>query len=302
VATGTWTLEIADYAKGDSGTLNSWSIEVATYRPELNNPPVADAGGPYTVVENGSVVLDASASTDPDLPYGDTLSYAWDLDEDGEFDDAFVVAPTFDATGLVAGTVVDVAVRVTDSTLNTSIDRTTVTVQAVQSELVFDSTDVPKSINDPHPRKGTPRPVTSVLTPTDLATVDLVTVNATIIDAEWDDLTVTLAHSDGGSVLLTYQGGNQWQAADSTAFQGKALDRTWMLTIADEEYNGITGTLTAWSITVTPLTEGATASSQSAAAADMALLALGEPDASEDEETDLPLQPTTTDLAPMMMK
>jgi subtilisin-like proprotein convertase family protein len=130
---------------------------------------------------------------------------------------------------------------------------------------------VPKNIVDAHPKKGTPRPVTSELTPTVSETVDTVTVNATIIDAEWDDLTVTLAHPDGGSAVLTHLNGDQWQVVDAMVFQGQALDRTWTLTIADNDYNGITGTLTAWSITVMPMSEAAGGSSQAMAAASMTL-------------------------------
>jgi subtilisin-like proprotein convertase family protein len=52
-AAGTWTLEISDNAKGDTGTLNSWSIEIATYEPEPNTPPVA---------------VDDSDATDEDTP------------------------------------------------------------------------------------------------------------------------------------------------------------------------------------------------------------------------------------------
>jgi subtilisin-like proprotein convertase family protein len=115
----------------------------------------------------------------------------------------------------------------------------------------FESEDVPKTIADPHPRKG-PKPATSVLTPANSATVSTVTVDATIVHGEQDDLTVTLAHPDIGSQLLSHIGGDKWQAVDSTAFQGQALDKTWTLTIVDEDRNGYTGTLTAWSITVTP--------------------------------------------------
>lgn len=47
-----------------------------------NAPPTADAGGPYSVDEGGSVTLTASGSD----PNGDTLTYAWDLDNNGSFE------------------------------------------------------------------------------------------------------------------------------------------------------------------------------------------------------------------------
>lgn len=49
-----------------------------------NQPPTADANGPYTVPEGGSITLNGSGS-DPD---GDLLTYAWDLDNDGAFETA----------------------------------------------------------------------------------------------------------------------------------------------------------------------------------------------------------------------
>jgi len=57
-----------------------------------NQPPVAKA---EATPDNGNsplvVQLDAAGSTDAD---GDTLSYAWDLDEDGEFDDSTEASPS----------------------------------------------------------------------------------------------------------------------------------------------------------------------------------------------------------------
>ncbi|WP_158222671.1 DUF4347 domain-containing protein [Rhodopirellula sp. MGV] len=50
----------------------------------LNHDPTADlsAGAPYTIAEGDSLTVNGSNSTDSD---GDTLTYAWDLDNDGVF-------------------------------------------------------------------------------------------------------------------------------------------------------------------------------------------------------------------------
>ena len=51
---------------------------------QLNHAPTADAGGPYTVAEGGSVTVTATGPTRT----ATRSRYAWDLDNDGEFDDA----------------------------------------------------------------------------------------------------------------------------------------------------------------------------------------------------------------------
>lgn len=48
-----------------------------------DEPPIADAGGPYAVDEGGSVTLDGSGSSDPD---GLIVDYAWDCEDDGLID------------------------------------------------------------------------------------------------------------------------------------------------------------------------------------------------------------------------
>jgi uncharacterized repeat protein (TIGR03803 family) len=75
----------------------------------VNLAPVVEAGGPYSLNEGGSVMLQASGAD----PQGEPLEYAWDLDGDGAFDDA-----TGAATELVADDDGErqVAVRVADST------------------------------------------------------------------------------------------------------------------------------------------------------------------------------------------
>ena len=87
-----------------------------------NRPPVADAGGPYTVDEGSTVALDGTASNDPD---GDTLTYDWDLDNDGTFETPGAT-PTFAGVdGLVIQTVV---LKVCDPYGECDTDATSVTV------------------------------------------------------------------------------------------------------------------------------------------------------------------------------
>jgi hypothetical protein len=56
-----------------------------------NQPPTADAGGPYEVNEGDSVNVSATG-TDPE---NGALTYAWDLDGDGAFDDASTQSASF---------------------------------------------------------------------------------------------------------------------------------------------------------------------------------------------------------------
>lgn len=82
-----------------------------------NQPPQVDIGGPYTVNEGGSILLDGSASSDPD---GNPISYAWDLDNDGLFDDSSAETVILDA-GLLDDGSYPVGLQVSDSLLDDSI-------------------------------------------------------------------------------------------------------------------------------------------------------------------------------------
>ena len=75
---------------GDGGTATGGTTVLVN-----NLPPTANAGGPYTVPEGGSVGLFGSGS---DVP-ADTLTYAWDLDNNGTFETPGQNV-TFSAAGL----------------------------------------------------------------------------------------------------------------------------------------------------------------------------------------------------------
>ncbi|QDV42402.1 hypothetical protein Enr13x_22470 [Stieleria neptunia] len=101
-----------------------------------NTPPVADltAGAPYTINEGDSLSLDGSNSSDAD---GDTLSYAWDLDNDGVFGEtnepltatAVVNWATLAGFGIDDNGTHTIGLRVDDGRGGIVTQTTTVTVQ-----------------------------------------------------------------------------------------------------------------------------------------------------------------------------
>ena len=107
------------------------AIRQITYTGDENRAPTAHAvASPAYGPAPLEVGFDASGSTDPDE--GDTLTYAWDLDGDGEYDDSTEVHPrtTYDE-----GTH-DVSLRVTDSQGATHDD-----------DLRIDSGETPPSVS-----------------------------------------------------------------------------------------------------------------------------------------------------------
>ena len=96
-----------------------------------NQPPVVDAGGPYDVDEGGSVMVSATGS-DPDE---DLLTYAWDLDNNGEFETPGQEV-SFPAEALDGPSTRTIRVRATDSGGMTATDEATVTVANVSPQVV----------------------------------------------------------------------------------------------------------------------------------------------------------------------
>ncbi len=126
-AGGAWNSNV--YTAGVAGT---WAI-TATYQGVVtvttltvtNQPPIAQTSGPAGGNEGTALAFDGSGSSDPENA---PLSYAWDLDNDGQFDDSASVNPSY--TWFDEGTYT-VTLRVTDSGGLTDTDSLSVTINNV---------------------------------------------------------------------------------------------------------------------------------------------------------------------------
>lgn len=94
-------------------------VRIYTCVSSGNHTPVANAGGPYSISEGQALQLNGSGSSDADA--GDTLTYAWDVNGDGLYNDGVAGATpnvswsTLGARGLGDGPAsVQMRLRVTD--------------------------------------------------------------------------------------------------------------------------------------------------------------------------------------------
>lgn len=94
------------YSTGRIGGAPDWQSI-----PNPNQTPSASAGGPYDVAERGFASLTGTA-TDPNP--GDTLTYSWDLDNNGTFETSGQNV-TFSAVGLDGPSSQTVALQVCDN-------------------------------------------------------------------------------------------------------------------------------------------------------------------------------------------
>ena len=125
-------LKIWDYAKTDFSD---------RFEEGYNNPPVADANGPYIVPatswQGAWVTLDGGASYDPD---GDSLTYSWNIGNE-VIGNTAVLEYQFPIDGTY------VSLTVTDSFGESDTDTTTVTVTLMDVDIDIKPGSYPNSIN-----------------------------------------------------------------------------------------------------------------------------------------------------------
>lgn len=89
--------------------------------------PIAIISGPYTILPGQTITLSGAASYDT-TPNA-SLSFAWDLNNDGVFNDSAAVAPSFTVgSAALIGSNYVVALQVTDSFGAHAVTASTVTV------------------------------------------------------------------------------------------------------------------------------------------------------------------------------
>ncbi|GAA3607846.1 LamG-like jellyroll fold domain-containing protein [Microlunatus ginsengisoli] len=133
-----WPAELETGPNGDVYVVDivANAIKRIRYNAGGNTPPIAIARADKT---NGPIPLtvqfDGSGSSDPDA--GSSISFAWDLDGDGAFDDSTAVSPTwtYSATGAVTA-----RLQVTDENGARSVASVTVTAGSSAPVVTISST------------------------------------------------------------------------------------------------------------------------------------------------------------------
>ena len=151
---------------GNIGPLPNLAAALAAY------VPTAAVGGVLTTVEGTDTTLDAGGSSDPQ---GGALSYGWDLDNDGQYDDGNAATATFTRVGQDGSFPVGLRVTDADGASDTATAMVTVTNAA--------PTVVPSIAGG--------------------AEGSLLSLTGTAGDAGWlDDLAVTVDWGDGAQPIV----------------------------------------------------------------------------------------------------
>lgn len=191
-----------------------------------DHAPIADAGGPYVIDEGDGLTLDASATFDNDTPNA-SLTYGWDVDGDGDFDENVTgVSPTLSAAqmaslGLGDGTGSRTVTLLVSDGVNSDTATSTLTINNVAPTIISLNFSA-ASINE-----GQSVSVTGAFTDPALG-------------AASETFTGTATWSDGVTTPVTITGGNFSTTrtfADDHPLSGTASD-TFSLNIHIQDDDG----------------------------------------------------------------
>jgi PKD repeat protein len=157
-----------------------------------NVAPVAAHGGPY-VLETGENLTLAGTASDANTGCGDRITIAWDLDNDGQYDDAATANPvipwaTVQTWGLRIGTPHNITLRVRDAAGDEAVATTQITLY--ERDPVAEATATPNPARCPQQvtfdgsRSRHPNP------------------NRSIVSYQWD--VDGVPGFDGGNARFTY--------------------------------------------------------------------------------------------------
>jgi hypothetical protein len=177
-ATGSEAVGSANFNFTASSVAAGYTFESTSVEATFNvATPEPDAGGPYAVVEGASVALDASATTHATQDPA-TLTYAWDFDGDGSYDDATGITPSFSAANADGPSSITVGLQVTDANNVSATDTAVINVSnAVPTASIAAPTDGYAGV------RGQLR--TFTLSATDPSSVD--TAGTFTYDIDWGD-------------------------------------------------------------------------------------------------------------------
>jgi PKD repeat protein len=131
----TVTLTVTDDG-GATGTATTVA-NVNPVPPQVNQPPIAVAGGPYTGIVGTSIAFDGSGSSDPD---GSIASYAW------SFGDGSTGSGASSAHSYVSAGVYKVTLTVTDNQGASSSNTTDATVRDASEPSLYAVLQAPRSV------------------------------------------------------------------------------------------------------------------------------------------------------------
>lgn len=120
--------ELSQLGSAGADELDDDMDTLINFVPSEPGAPRVRMNGPHAVIEGGTLVVHATAE---DME-GESMTYEWDLDDDGAYDDlAGSLDATVSAVNVDGPTGLRIGLRVTDATLHVVERHTTVSVQNV---------------------------------------------------------------------------------------------------------------------------------------------------------------------------